>query len=331
MQFIRELSLDFRRVVESAALAAAKTMGQGKRRFSDLQATQALRKELETLDINGTVVIGEGERDEAPTLYIGERVGKEDPHKEFPQVDLAVDPLEGTSLCAFGMEGAISALAASKKGGLLNAPDIYMNKIIVEASCKNKVDINAPVEENLKNIADGLNRDVEDLVIVVLDRDRHRDLVRRIRKAGARIRLISDGDLSGGISVALRGTGIHAVMGIGGAPEGVLTAAALKCINGDMQAKLHPHKPGDEKRIEKMGLTGGFDKVYGVDDLAPGNSIIFAATGVTNGGLLKGVQFFGGGYRAHSVVMTHTTVEKTIKFVENVVLDTQECIPIRAF
>ncbi len=328
MNFVKDLSLDFLRVVESAALSAAKTMGQGDRKYSDKVAVEAMRHEMESMEIKGKIVIGEGERDEAPMLYIGEKVGKKEGNENFVEVDIAVDPLEGTNLCATGSDNAIAVLAASEKGGLLNAPDIYMEKIIVGPSNKGNVDINLPVEENLKRIAKGLNREVEDLVIIVLDRDRHKELIQRIRKAGARIKLISDGDLSAGISVAMRGTGVHAVMGIGGAPEGVLTAAALKCLNGEMQAKLYPFKKGDKERIKKMGIKGGFEKVYMIDDLAPGENIIFAATGVTNGVLMKGVRYFGGGYRVHSVIMTYTKEIKTIKFIENIVLDTQDIIPI---
>jgi fructose-1,6-bisphosphatase class II len=279
--------------------------------------------------MDGTIVIGEGERDEAPMLFIGEKVGKKKVDgKPSPKVDIAVDPLEGTNLCAMGSENSIAVLAASERGGLLNAPDIYMNKIIVGPSNKGNIDINAPVATNLQNIARGLNRDVEDLVIIVLNRDRHNDLINQIRQAGARIKLISDGDLSAGISVAMRGTGVHAVMGIGGAPEGVLTAAAIKCLNGDMQAKLFPFKAGDKERVRKMGITGGFDKVYGVQDLAPGKNFVFAASGVTTGSLLKGIRFFGGGYRANSVIMTYTEKQKTIKFIEDIIINSPGVIPV---
>ncbi len=329
MNFVDELSVHFLRVVEAAAVAAAKTMGQGDRKFSDLKAVEAMRRELDLIELEGRVVIGEGERDEAPMLFIGEKVGKEKAAgKRYPRVDIAVDPLEGTNLCAHGAENAISVIAASEPGGLLNAPDIYMNKIIVGPSNKGNIDINAPVKENLRRIASGLNRDIEDLVIIVLQRERHNDLIRQIRKAGARIKLISDGDLSAGISAAMRGTGVHAVMGIGGAPEGVLTAAAIKCLNGDMQTKLFPFREGDAQRIRKMGIRGGFAKVYTADDLAPGKRLVFAATGVTTGALLKGIRFFGGGYRAHSVIMTYTPEQKTVKFIENIAIDSPDVIPV---
>jgi len=332
MNLVDELSVHFLKVVEVAAIAAAKTMGQGDRKFSDHKAVEAMRKEMDTIEMEGTIVIGEGERDEAPMLYIGEKVGKKKTEgKHYPKVDIAVDPLEGTNLCATGTENAIAVLAASEKGGLLNAPDIYMNKIIVGPSNKGNVDINAPVAVNLKNIAKGLNRDVEDLVVIVLSRDRHADLIKQIRLAGARIKLIGDGDLSAGISAAMRGTGVHAVMGVGGAPEGVLAAAAMRCLNGDMQAKLFPFKAGDEERIKKMGIEGGFDKVYTADDLAPGKNIVFAASGVTNGALLKGIRFFGGGYRANSVIMTYTENQKTIKFIEDIVIDSPDVIPVSVF
>src|SRR4051794_22756136 len=238
----RELSLDFLRVCEAAAIAAARTMGQGDRKYSDQVAVEAMREVMETVPMRGRIVIGEGERDEAPMLYIDEEVGDRNASEEvratFPEVDIAVDPLEGTNLCALGANNAIAVLAASERGGLLNAPDIYMDKIVVGPSCRGAVDIDAPVEENLKNIARRLGRDIEDLTVICLDRGRHKSLIESVRNAGARIRLISDGDLSAGISAAVAGTNIHALMGIGGAPEGVITAAAMKCLNGEIQAKL---------------------------------------------------------------------------------------------
>jgi fructose-1,6-bisphosphatase class II len=229
-----DLSLEFVRVVERAAIEAARTMGRGDRKYADQVAVEAMRKEMETVDIDGTIVIGEGERDEAPMLYIGEKVGT----GTGPAVDIAVDPLEGTNLCATGAAGAIAVLAAAERGGLLHAPDIYMDKLVVPGPARGQLDIAAPVEDNLKALARALNRDVDDLVVVVLDRPRHETLIADIRKAGARIRLIGDGDLSAGISVAVLGTGVHAVMGIGGAPEGVLTAAAMRCLNGEIQGRL---------------------------------------------------------------------------------------------
>jgi fructose-1,6-bisphosphatase class II len=269
-----------------------------------------MRKEMESVDIDGTIVIGEGERDEAPMLYVGEKVGK----GGYP-VDIAVDPLEGTNLCATGAPNAIAVLAASEKGGLLHAPDIYMEKLVVGPSSKGKVDINAPVEDNLKVIAKALEREVHDLVVIVLDRPRHERLIADIRKAGARIRLIGDGDLSAGISAAVVGTGVHAVMGTGGAPEGVLTAAAMRCLNGEIQAKLVLTKESDRERLKRMGIPD-IQRVYHTEDLAPGKSIIFAAAGVTDGALLRGVRFFGDGTRTHTLVMT--TVPHQVRFIDTI-------------
>jgi len=269
-----------------------------------------MRKEMESVDIDGTIVIGEGERDEAPMLYVGEKVGK----GGYP-VDIAVDPLEGTNLCATGAPNAIAVLAASEKGGLLHAPDIYMEKLVVGPSSKGKVDINAPVEDNLKVIAKSLDREVHDLVVIVLDRPRHERLIADIRKAGARIRLIGDGDLSAGISAAVVGTGVHAVMGTGGAPEGVLTAAAMRCLNGEIQAKLVLTKESDRERLKRMGIPD-IDRVYRTEDLAPGKSIIFAAAGVTDGALLRGVRFFGDGTRTHTLVMT--TMPHQVRFIDTI-------------
>src|SRR5512134_1183611 len=229
-----DLPLEFVRVVERAAIESARTMGQGDRKGSDYVAVEAMRREMETVDIDGTIVIGEGERDEAPMLYIGEKVGT----RSGPAVDIAVDPLEGTNLCATGTPGAIAVLAAAEQGGLLHAPDIYMDKLVVGAPARGHVDLNAPVADNLRSIARCLDRDVDDLVVIVLDRPRHEKLIGEIRRAGARIRLIGDGDLSAGIAAAVSGTGVHAVMGTGGAPEGVLTAAAMRCLNGAIQGRL---------------------------------------------------------------------------------------------
>ncbi len=297
--------------MERAAIAAAHTMGQGDRKYADQVAVEAMRKEMETVDIEGTIVIGEGERDEAPMLFIGEKVGK----AGGTPVDIAVDPLEGTNLCATGAPNAIAVLAASEKGGLLNAPDIYMEKLVVGPSSKGKVDINAPVEDNLKAIARCLDREVNDLVVIVLDRPRHEKLISEIRKAGARIRLIGDGDLSAGITAALLGTGVHAVMGTGGAPEGVLTAAAMRCLNGEIQGKLVLTKPADAERLKKMGILD-LQRVYGTEDLAPGRSVVFAAAGVTDGSLLRGVRFFGEGIRTHCLVMT--TMPHQVRFIDTI-------------
>ena len=307
-----DLPLEFVRVVERGAIAAARTMGQGDRKYSDQVAVEAMRKEMESVDIDGTIVIGEGERDEAPMLFIGEKVGR---GEGADAVDIAVDPLEGTNLCATGASNAIAVLAAAEKGGLLNAPDIYMDKLVVGPASRGKVDIDAPVEDNLKAVAKALDRDVKDLVVIVLDRPRHEKLIAEIRRAGARIRLIGDGDLSAGISAAVVGTGVHAVMGIGGAPEGVLTAAAMRCLNGEIQAKLVLTKPSDAERLKKMGIPD-LEKVYGTEDLAPGKHVIFAAAGVTDGSLLKGVRFFGDGMRTHCLVMT--TLPRQVRFIDTI-------------
>ncbi|HKW75230.1 MAG TPA: class II fructose-bisphosphatase [Terriglobales bacterium] len=322
-----ELALEFVRVVEEAAIASAHTMGQGDRHKADQVATEAMRLTMEKLPMRGTIVIGEGERDEAPMLYIGEQVGAGwKDGASLPQVDIAVDPLEGTNLCATGSPGAITVLAASEHGGLLNAPDCYMEKLVVGPSCKNVVDLDAPVKDNLKGIARALSRDVADLVVVVLDRPRHEKLIDDIRSAGARIRLISDGDLSAGIAAAVIGTGVHAVMGIGGAPEGVITAAAMRCLNGEIFARLIIDKPQLEERIKKMGITDK-KKVYTARDLAPGKHIIFAATGVTEGALMKGVRFFGEGTRTSSIVMTRKSGK--VRFVESIHLAKRPDVKVR--
>src|SRR6187200_2820093 len=305
-----DLSLEFLRVVEQAAIACAHTMGQGDRHGSDQAAVETMRRTMDSVPIDGTIVIGEGERDEAPMLYIGEKVGMAHALKgraavAFPQVDIAVDPLEGTNLCATGAPNAIAVLAASTRGGLLHAPDLYMEKLVVGPSSKDSVSLDAPVHENLKAIASCLGRNVEDLVVIVLDRERHEKLIADIRETGARIRLIGDGDLSAGIAAAVVGSGVHAVMGTGGAPEGVLTAAAMRCLNGEIFARLVISKPEHEERCRAMGITD-FKRIYRSKDLAPGRDIIFAATGVTDGALMRGVRFFGDGTRTTSLIMqTH--------------------------
>ncbi len=313
---LEDLSRDFLHVSEEAAVEAARTMGQGKRRHSDHVAVEAMRKAMDRLHMRGTVVIGEGERDEAPMLYIGEKVGRW--NDTDLEVDIAVDPLEGTNLCATGAPGAIAVLAAANKGGLLNAPDCYMEKICVGPAAKHVIDIDAPVATNLKAIAKALNRDVDDLVVIVLDRERHEQLITDIRAAGARIKLIGDGDLSAGISAAVRGTNVHAVMGTGGAPEGVLAAAALRCLNGGMQGRLVPTKPGQEERMKRMGITDP-KRIYTEKDLAPGPDILFVATGVTDGAFMRGVRFFGGGLRTSSVIMS--LGERLIRFADSVRLE----------
>ena len=310
---IESLSRDFLRVCEMAAVACARTMGQGDRRHSDHVAVEAMRTAMDSIPMRGTVVIGEGERDAAPMLFIGEKVGRGAP--DDAEVDIAVDPLEGTNLCATGAANAIAVLAASNHGGLLHAPDLYMEKLVVGPSSKDAVDLDAPVHENLKAIARCLGRSVEDLVVIVLDRPRHEKLIDDIRATGARIRLIGDGDLSAGISAAVVGTGVHAVMGTGGAPEGVLTAAAMRCLNGEIFARLVISKPEHEARCRAMGITD-FKRVYRSKDLAPGQRIIFAATGVTDGTLMRGVRFFGDGTRTSSVIMQNDP--HRIRFVDSI-------------
>jgi fructose-1,6-bisphosphatase II len=313
-----DLSLDFLRVVEQAAIACAHTMGNGDRHASDQVAVEAMRKEMDSMPIDGTIVIGEGERDEAPMLYIGEKVGMAAhmPNgRAYPQVDIAVDPLEGTNLCATGAPNALAVLAASEHGGLLNAPDLYMEKLVVGPSCRDVVDLDAPVRFNLRAIAQALGRQVKDLVVTILDRPRHEKLIAEVRQSGARIRLIGDGDLSAGITAAVVGSGVHAVMGIGGAPEGVLTAAAMRCLDGEIYARLVVDTPEHEQRCRAMGITD-FKRIYRSKDLASGNNIVFAATGVTEGTLMKGVRFFGDGVRTTSVVMQ--TQPQRIRFIDSI-------------
>jgi fructose-1,6-bisphosphatase II / sedoheptulose-1,7-bisphosphatase len=317
-----DLSLEFLRVVEQAAIACAHTMGQGDRHKSDQVAVETMRQVMDTVPIDGTIVIGEGERDEAPMLFIGEKVGMVNAHDlngprpvRYDEVDIAVDPLEGTNLCATGAPNAIAVLAVSNKGGLLHAPDLYMEKLVVGPSSKDAVSLDAPVAENLEAIAGALGRRVEDLVVIVLDRPRHERLIADIRATGARIRLIGDGDLSAGIAAAVVGSGVHAVMGTGGAPEGVLTAAAMRCLNGEIFARLVVNKPEHEERCRAMGISD-FKRVYRSKDLAPGRSIIFAATGVTDGTLMRGVRFFGDGTRTSSVIMQNDP--HRIRFIDSI-------------
>jgi fructose-1,6-bisphosphatase class II len=334
-----DLSLEFLRVVEKAAVACAHTMGQGDRHKSDQVAVEAMRSVMDALPIDGTIVIGEGERDEAPMLYIGEKVGM--PHAkhangaaderrarpvQFDEVDIAVDPLEGTNLCALGTPNAIAVLAASEKGGLLHAPDIYMEKLVVGPSSKGAVSLDAPVAENLNAIARCLGRRVEDLVVIVLDRPRHQKLIADIRATGARIRLIGDGDLSAGITAAVVGSGVHAVMGTGGAPEGVLTAAAMRCLNGEIFGRLVLTKPEDEARCRAMGIKD-VKRIYRSRDLAPGQRIVFAATGVTDGTLMRGVRFFGDGTRTSSVIMQNDPHQ--IRFIDSIHVAGKKDVKIR--
>lgn len=303
------LALQLSHATEIAAMAAARAAGFGDKKGADGEAVKAMRKYFKTVDFNGRVVIGEGERDKAPMLYIGEKLGT----GKGKAVDIAVDPLENTNATAILGPRAIAVLAASEKGGLFHAPDMYMNKLVVGPEAAGKVNIDAPVIKNLKALAESLDREIRDLVIVVLERPRNEDLIADIRKAGVRVKLVPDGDLLPGIACAIRGTGVHALMGIGAAPEGVMTAAGLRCLKGEMQAKFWPKSKEEEERLIKMG--GNVKKVYFTEELASGKEIIFCATGVTNGDLLKGVRFFGGGARTHTLVMN--TISDKIRFIDS--------------
>lgn len=304
----RELALEFVRVTEAAAIASGRWMGKGEKNAADGAAVDAMREAFDSVAISGRVVIGEGEMDEAPMLYIGEEVGG-----GGMEVDIAVDPLEGTNLVAKGLPGSIAVLAIAPRGGLLHAPDMYMEKICVGPKAAGKIDINAPVAENLKAVATALDRKVEDLTIVVLDRERHAKIIGEAREAGARIKLITDGDVSPAINVAIDGTGVHMLIGTGGAPEGVIAAAALKCLGGDMQARLYPENQADIDRTIKMGITD-VNKVLTIDDMVYGEDAFFVATAITQGDLLNGVRYFGGGARTHSIVMRYKS--GTVRFVD---------------
>ena len=299
----RNLALEVVRVTEMAALASARQMGFGDRNHADHVAVEAMRGMFDQIDIRGTVVIGEGERDEAPMLYIGERVGagwaNDDPRS--PRVDIAVDPLEGTNLCATGAPDAISVIAIADDGQFLNAPDTYMEKIAVGPEARGVIDLRESWTWNLKQIARVKNRKVQDLTTIILDRERHKDLIGEVRQSGARIRLIGDGDVSAAIMTCKEESGIDVLFGTGGAPEGVIAAAALRCVNGDMQARLKFRSDEERERGRVMGIADA-DRIYQLDDLASGH-VMFAATGVTKGSFLDGVRFFGGGAKTESVVM----------------------------
>ena len=304
------------RITEAAAIESARFMGRGETDAADQAATSAMRATMEEIEFDGRIVIGEGERDEAPMLYIGERVGRRTTADDsVPTIDIAVDPLEGTNLVAHGQAGAITVLAASESGGLVHAPDTYMEKLCVGPVVAGKVDIRESATENLGRIAEALGRRVRDITVVILERPRHNDLIAEVRAAGARIKLIGDGDLSAAISCAVSGTGVHAVMGIGGAPEGVITAAALRCLGGEIQARFRYRSEDERERGTRMG-HGDEDRVYRTEDLAPGDNLVFSATGVTAGDLLEGVRFFGGGARTHSLVMAYQM--KQVRFVDTV-------------
>jgi fructose-1,6-bisphosphatase II len=312
------LALEMVRVTEAAAIASARYMGRGAKDDADRAATEAMRRTMDEIDMAGTIVIGEGERDQAPMLYIGEEVGRKGvaARRAATAVDIAVDPLEGTNLVAHGQANAITVLAAAERGGLLHAPDTYLEKLCVGPVVAGKVDIRKSPTENCHLIAEALGRRVADITIVILERDRHADLIAEVRAAGARIKLISDGDLSAAISTAVSGTGVHAVMGTGGAPEGVITAAALRCLGGEIQARFRFRNDEERARAKRMGNDDDESRVYFTADLASGSNLVFAATGVTGGDLLDGVRFFGGGARTHSLVMSFR--EAHVRFVDTV-------------
>jgi fructose-1,6-bisphosphatase class II len=304
----RNFALEFIRVTEAAALGCARLMGRGDEKAADHEAVEAMRKALNSISFDGTVVIGEGERDEAPMLFIGEKVGR----GGDVSLDLALDPLEGTTICALGGPNALSVIAIAEHGKFLHAPDVYMEKIAVGREAAGSIDLNSSPTVNLRNIAKAKKCAVGDLTVVILDRPRHADLIAEVRSAGARIWMIGDGDVQAAVAAGMPNTGIDVLMGTGGAPEGVIGAAALKCINGDFQGRLVFTKDEQKQRAKKMGITD-INKIYRIDELAAGN-VMFCATGVTDGSMLKGVQFFSGGAKTHSMVMRSET--GTIRFIE---------------
>ena len=313
----RNLAMELVRVTEAAALAASRWMGRGDKNAADGAAVEAMRKAFDTVAISGTVVIGEGEMDEAPMLYIGEKVGLfakgGGRGYNVPEVDIAVDPLEGTSITAKGGPNAMAVVALAQQGGFLHAPDIYMDKLAVGPNLpEGVVHIDAPVEENLRNLAKAKGRSVTDLVVCLLDRDRHKDIIKRCRAAGARIMMIPDGDVSGVVAVSQPDTGVDVYMGSGGAPEGVLAAAALRCIGGQMQGRLQFENEGQVERAREMGITDP-NRIYELNDMAKGD-VMFAATGVTTGPMLRGVRHFGAGAITHSIVMRSKS--GTVRYIE---------------
>ncbi len=305
----RSLTMELVRVTEAAALASARWMGRGKKEEADDAATTAMRKVFDTIPMKGRVVIGEGERDEAPMLYIGERLGSGD----GPEVDIAVDPLEGTDIVALGVWNALAVLAVTDRGKMLHAPDMYMDKIAVGPEAVGKIDINAPVKDNLEAVAKAKNKDVEDVVVTVLHRERHSRIIEDIREAGARIKLIPAGDVAAAINTAFDHTGVDMLLGIGGAPEGVLAAVGLKCLGGELQGKLVPQNDDEYQRCLKMGIDD-VSRVLTMEDLCGGDDAIFTATGVTDGELLKGVQFKGSKGTTETVVMRAKS--GTVRFID---------------
>lgn len=309
----RTLSLEFARVVEAAALRSGRLLGRGQKDAADGLAVDAMRQAFDSVRISGTVVIGEGEIDEAPMLYIGEHVGA-----GGPEVDIAVDPIEGTNLIAKGQNGAIAVMAIAEKGGLLHAPDMYMEKLCVGPRGAGAIDITKSLTENIKNVAAKMERSVDEITLVMLDRERHQGLMKEAREVGARIMLISDGDVNPAMECCIEGSGVHMVVGIGGAPEGVLAAAALKCVGGDMQARLKPETEEEIRRCHEMGITD-VNQVLTLDDLVRTDDVIFAATAITRGNLLNPIQYFPGGARTHTIVMRSKT--GTVRFLDTVHMD----------
>lgn len=304
----RNLALEMVRVTEAAALSSARLMGRGNEKAADQAAVNAMRRAFNDISFSGTIVIGEGERDEAPMLYIGEKVGAGD----GPEVDIAVDPLEGTTICARGGDNALSVIAIGDKGMFLHCPDVYMEKIAAGREVAHALDLRKSPTENLQAVAKAKGEPVENLTVIILDRPRHQELIAEVRRAGARIRLITDGDVSGALATCWKETGVDLLIGTGGAPEGVLAAAALRCIGGEMQGKLVFRNEDEKARARKMGIQN-FEKIYTTEELA-GGSVMFCATGVTSGDFLKGVRFFSGGAETHSVVMR--SASGTVRFVE---------------
>ncbi len=305
----RNLALELVRVTEAAAMTAARWMGRGDKNGADQAAVDAMRFMLSTVEMDGVVVIGEGEKDAAPMLYNGERVGTGRP----PEVDVAVDPIDGTRLLSLGRSNALSVVAISDRGTMFDPGKIvYMKKIAVGPEAKGVIDIEAPVKENLRRIAKAKGMHIEDLTVIVLDRPRHEQLIRDIREAGARIRLITDGDVAGALMTAMEGTGVDVLMGIGGTPEGVIAACALKCLGGEIEGKLWPRNEEEARWAADQGLDVGH--VLGIDDLVKGDNVFFAATGITDGELLRGVHYFGGGAKTHSLVMRARS--GTIRYIE---------------
>ncbi len=308
----RNFALEFVRVSEAAAIASARLMGRGQKEEADFAAVTAMRKAFDKIDFHGVVRIGEGERDEAPMLYIGEEVGARKPGST--KLDLAIDPLEGTTICSKGQPNSLSVIAVAEEGKFLYAPDSYMQKIAVGPEASSAINLDAPVKENLKNIAKAKKCSIQDLTVVVLDRQRHEELIREIREAGSRIWLIGDGDVQAAIATAHPNTGVDVLMGTGGAPEGVIAAAALKCVGGNFQGRLKFTSEDQKKRAVTMGVSDP-NKVFSLEELA-GGPVMFCASGVTDGSMLKGVKFFGGGAKTYSLVMRSET--GTTRFIETV-------------